>query len=63
VRLHLPFVQKREIDLTKLGEELIIRMGNFKRNLILPRAFVPMDALKAELKEDYLTVYFGGEHE
>jgi arsenite-transporting ATPase len=63
VRLHLPFVQKSEVDLTKLGEELIIRMGNFKRNLILPRAFVTMDALKAELKGDYLTVYFGEKHE
>jgi arsenite/tail-anchored protein-transporting ATPase len=63
VKLHLPFVEKSEVDLTKVGEELIIRMGNFKRNLILPRALVPLEARKAELKEDYLTIYFGGDHE
>ncbi len=63
VRLHLPFVEKSEIDLTKVGEELIIRMGNFKRNLILPRMFASLKPNRAELKEDYLTVTFGGHHE
>jgi len=63
VKLHLPFVQKSEIDLTKVGEELIIRMGNFRRNLVLPRAFVSLSARKAELKGEYLTILFGGDHE
>lgn len=36
IKVHLPFIQKREIDLTKVGDELIIRIGNFKKNLILP---------------------------
>ncbi|NLI83553.1 MAG: TRC40/GET3/ArsA family transport-energizing ATPase [Deltaproteobacteria bacterium] len=63
VRIHLPFVQKSEIDLTKVGEELIIRMGNFKRNLILPRAFVPLAPQKAELKGEHLTILFGERYE
>ena len=62
IKVHLPFVEKREIDLSKVGDELIIRLGNFKRNLILPRTFVPLQTRKAKLSGEYLTVYFGGGH-
>jgi len=63
IKVHLPFVQKSEIDLSKVGDELIIRLGNFKRNLILPRTFIPLETRKAQLVGDVLTVYFGGNHE
>ena len=62
IKVHLPFVQKSEIDLSKVGDELIIRLGNFKRNLILPRAFIPLETRKAQLVGDVLTVTFGGDH-
>jgi arsenite/tail-anchored protein-transporting ATPase len=62
IRVHLPFARKQEIDLSKVGDELIIRLGNFKRNLILPRTFVPLQTCKAQLSGEYLTVYFGGHH-
>jgi len=60
--LHMPFVQKNEIDLTKVGEELVIRIGNFKKKLILPRSYVPLEAQNAELKGDYLSIHFGENH-
>jgi arsenite/tail-anchored protein-transporting ATPase len=63
IKVHLPFAQKSEIDLSKVGDELIIRLGNFKRNLILPRTFIPLETRKAQLVGDVLTVYFGGNHE
>jgi len=63
IKVHLPFVEKSEIDLSKLGDELIIRIGNFKRNVILPRTFVPLETHRAILTGDYLTIYFGGGHE
>jgi arsenite-transporting ATPase len=63
IKVHLPFVQRSEIDLSKVGDELIIRLGNFKRNLILPRTFIPLETRKAQLVGDVLTVYFGGNHE
>jgi arsenite/tail-anchored protein-transporting ATPase len=63
IKVHLPFVQRSEIDLSKVGDELIIRLGNFKRNLILPRTFIPLETRKAQLMGDVLTVYFGGNHE
>jgi arsenite-transporting ATPase len=62
IKLHLPFVQKSEIELNKVGDELIIRLGNFKKKLILPRAFIPLEARKAQLIGDILTVHFGGSH-
>ena len=63
IRLHLPFVGKDEIDLVKVGEELVIRIGNFKRNIILPRTFVSLEPKKARLEKDYLTIDFGGNNE
>lgn len=60
--VHMPFVQKNEIDLTKIGEELVIKIGNFKKNLILPRSYAPLEAQKAELKGDYLSIHFGENH-
>jgi len=59
IKVHLPFIQKREIDLTKVGDELIIRIGNFKKNLILPRIFVALETRKAQLNGDTLKIYFG----
>ena len=59
IKVHLPFIQKREIDLTKVGDELIIRIGNFKKNLILPRIFVSLETRKAQLNGDTLKIYFG----
>jgi arsenite-transporting ATPase len=63
VKLHLPFVKKSEVELSKVGEELIVRIGNFRRNIILPRTFVPLEAQKAQLQDDYLVIHFGGSHE
>lgn len=62
IKVHLPFTQKREIDLTKVGDELIIRIGNFKKNLILPRIFLSLEARKAQLDGDTLKIYFGEAH-
>ncbi len=59
VVLHLPFADKEDIDLTKVGDELIIRTGNFKKSLILPRAFAALQPAGAKLVEDELTVDFG----
>jgi len=60
VRLHLPFVQKEEVDLTKVGEELIIRIGNFRKNVILPRSFALQTPQGARLEGEELVVDFGG---
>lgn len=63
VRIHFPFVSREEIALTKVGDELIIRMGAFKKNLVLPRAFARLYPEKARLEHETLTITFGGGHE
>lgn len=61
IRLHMPFVRKGEIDLFKVGEELIVKVGMVRRNLILPRSFVPLSPKRARLEGDFLEISFGGE--
>ena len=56
----LPFVSKEQIQLTRSADELIVRIGNQKRNLILPRALVSLDILSAKHDDDLLTITFGG---
>lgn len=63
VRIHFPFVSREEIALSKVGDELIIRMGAFKKNLVLPRAFARLQPEKARLEQEMLTITFGGGHE
>ncbi|MEA3345339.1 MAG: ArsA family ATPase [Chloroflexota bacterium] len=55
----LPFLEKGEIDLTRSGDELIVHIGNRKRNIILPRALMSLDVLGARYEEDRLIVTFG----
>ncbi|MDR3554861.1 MAG: TRC40/GET3/ArsA family transport-energizing ATPase [Syntrophobacteraceae bacterium] len=62
-KIHLPFTEKAEVELSKIGEELILRIGNIKRNVILPRAFVSLQPGKARLIDDCLEIDFGGNHE
>jgi len=63
VKLHLPFIDKKEIDLSKIGDELIIKIGNFKKNIALPRAYAVLEPRKARLEEDHLLIEFGGSSE
>jgi arsenite-transporting ATPase len=55
----LPFVSKEKIQLTRTADELVVRIGNQKRNLILPRALVGLEILSARHEDDLLTITFG----
>jgi arsenite-transporting ATPase len=55
----LPFVEKENIQLTRSAEELVVHIGNKKRNITLPRALVHLDVLGAKHEEDTLIVRFG----
>jgi arsenite-transporting ATPase len=59
----LPFVDKKDIDLSKSGDELIVRIGSFKRFIPLPRYCKNMSVSNAKLKDKELTIFFnGGNH-
>lgn len=62
--IRLPFVDKRHIELNKFSDELVVRLGGFKRHLLLPRQVAASKSVKATLDENRLCIDFkGGESE
>lgn len=59
LNMRLPFIEKEDIVLTRSGDELIVHIGNYKRNLILPRALVGLEVKRARFEGDTLAVTFG----
>jgi len=58
LRLSVPFVEKAEIDLKKIGLELIVRVGGHKRNIVLPSALASFRPREAKLEDGALRVRF-----
>ncbi len=61
LELRLPFVPKNQIDLSRNGEDMVVRIGTFKRNILLPRAIVPLRTESTGMHGDTLVVRFVGE--
>lgn len=57
--LHLPFVDRGGLDIHRKGDELFVRVGSHKRNLILPQALQRLDVRDAQLADDRLEITFG----
>jgi len=56
--LNLPFVEKSALDLTQKGEELIVKAGLFKRNILLPRILLHHSVQGAKFEGDRLRITF-----
>jgi arsenite-transporting ATPase len=56
--LHLPFVEKSDLDLFQKGEELFIRVGPLKRNIMLPRILLNHSIRGAKFVEERLLITF-----
>ena len=57
----LPLVERDQIKLSRsLADELIIHIGNWKRNLSLPRALSGHPVIGARYEGDRLVVLFDG---
>jgi arsenite-transporting ATPase len=54
----LPFTDKRDIELLRLGDELIVRAGPHKRNIILPRLLAGLPQTGARFEDGTLRVRF-----
>jgi arsenite/tail-anchored protein-transporting ATPase len=59
LELYLPGVPKDHIQLNKTGDELNVRIGNHRRNLVLPQALAALQPTGAKMEEDYLKIRFG----
>jgi arsenite/tail-anchored protein-transporting ATPase len=58
LRLKVPFTDKAEIELKKVGLELVVRVAEHKRNIILPPALAPYKPKGAKFDDGALTVTF-----
>ena len=56
-----PYTSKDEIDLTRNGDELIIKVGTYRRNIALPRSVVKLAVKSARMEDKRLVVRFGSE--
>jgi arsenite-transporting ATPase len=61
LKLKLPFVMKKDVELHKSFDELIIRIGSYRRHILLPRQVVSLNSVKARLEGAYLTIHFEGD--
>jgi len=59
--LNLPFVEKGDISLTQSGDELIVQVGNSRRNIILPHFLVGLPATEAKFEGGKLRIQIGKE--
>jgi arsenite-transporting ATPase len=58
LRLTIPFAEKPEIELKKVGLELIVRVANHRRNIMLPAALASYRPRGAKYDAGALTVTF-----
>jgi len=54
--LKIPFVEKAEIELKKIGLELVVRVGGHKRNIVLPSGLASYRPKEAKFERGALTV-------
>ncbi len=54
----LPFTSREDVDLSRDGDDLIIRVGNWRRTLVLPRALVATPTSSAKMEDGVLRIQF-----
>lgn len=59
--LRLPFISTDNIDLHKISDELVIRVGSIKRHVLLPRHVAASRSVTAKMDGDSLNIFFEGE--
>lgn len=58
LELYLPGIPKEKIELSKSADELNVRIGNHRRNLVLPQALAALQPAGAKMDGDYLKIKF-----
>jgi len=59
--VEMPFMEKKDLSVNQKGDELIIKAGNIKRNIILPRTLLSFHVKKAKFEDEKLKIWFDGE--
>ncbi|MGE5838974.1 MAG: ArsA family ATPase [Deltaproteobacteria bacterium] len=61
LKLKLPFAGKDAVELNKVSDELIVRVGSFKKHILLPRHVAASKSVKARMEDEVLNICFEGE--
>jgi arsenite-transporting ATPase len=59
--LRLPFTEKAEIEVFRKADELFVRVGSYKRNVVLPQTLQRLEVKEASFVEDRLEIRFARE--
>jgi arsenite-transporting ATPase len=63
LRLAMPFVEKADIDLKKIGLDVVVRVGGQKRTIVLPATMAAYRPRSARFEDGALRVSFDKEEE
>lgn len=58
LRMKLPFVETEDVDMFKHGDELIVRVGAFKRHISLPQRMANLQPEKARVEDGDVIITF-----
>lgn len=56
--VYVPFADKKEFDLFESGSDIIIKIGNFKRNIPVPNTVRKYQLASAKLNDGTLSIHF-----
>ncbi|MFH1488204.1 MAG: TRC40/GET3/ArsA family transport-energizing ATPase [Pseudomonadota bacterium] len=60
LKMTLPFIEKRNVELNRVSDELIVRIGGFKKHILLPRQVAAAKSVKARMEGGQLVIQFEG---
>lgn len=58
LRLELPFAERADLEVGRKADELLVRVGQYRRNVMLPQTLRSLDIISAVLREGVLVVRF-----
>jgi arsenite/tail-anchored protein-transporting ATPase len=58
LKMPLPLARKEQLELMQTGDELVVQLGEYKRNIILPRALATAQVAAAKLEDGELRINF-----
>jgi len=58
MRVKLPFAGGQELAVTEAGNEIIVQIGRYRRNIVLPLVLASLSVDEAKLEKDTLTLSF-----
>lgn len=58
LRVKLPFANGQELSVTEAGNEVIVQIGRYRRNIMLPLLLASLSVDEARLDQDTLTLSF-----